>query len=75
MKKYTIIGFYFATGEKFCGSVKSDKDPDDILSDMETENGDLIVCGIIRGHHICVDTCPDISGVWGGHHESSEVHP
>jgi hypothetical protein len=60
MPKYTVIGYYEDTGQRFATSVEA-PDPDAAeLAAAKEADSELSVCGVIEGDHPCVDTNSEV---------------
>jgi hypothetical protein len=51
MGKYTVIGFFADNGQRHCSHVEAD-DADEAEEEVRIKH-DIIVCGVIKGHHTC----------------------
>lgn len=54
---FTVIGFWPDTEQRFCDTFHAPTAP--VAEDMclQTHPG-IAVCGVIAGHHVCVDVSP-----------------
>jgi len=56
MKKYTVIGYWPDTMQRFAASVEAVNPEDAEAATLHKHHG-LAVCGVVEGQHQCVDSC------------------